>query len=235
VIVLSFALPEESKGIRPRLAGAKRSGPAALPVIEGRLAGREVTVLHTGMGMGSAALRVGAYLENHTPAAWIAAGFGGALCADLKIGDIVTGENFSDAALLAAIAGMAALPARAGSLISTKEVVETAVQKKDLGRHTGALVVDMETAAIHRLCTAKGIPVLAMRAISDTAAQDLPAPAAVWFDVKRQRPRPLPLLFYLACHPRRIGPFANFVGGIGRARGCLTDFLCGVMERMPEK
>ncbi|HEX4084766.1 MAG TPA: hypothetical protein VHY22_07645 [Chthoniobacteraceae bacterium] len=232
MIVLSFALPEESKGLRPRITGARCSGPPQLPVVTGKIGGREVTIFHTGMGMASAAERVGLYLEKETPSVWIAAGFGGALCGDLKIGDIVTGQNFSDAALLGSIA---ALPARAGSLISTREVVETALQKKDLGRHTGAIVVDMETAAIHRQCAARGIPTLAVRAISDTAAQNLPVPASVWFDMEEQRPRPLPLVFYLMGHPGCIGPFARFVGGIGRARARLTDFLAGVLDRLPEK
>ncbi len=232
MIVLSFALPEESKGIVARLAGAKRSGPATLPVIAGTLAGREVMVVHSGMGMASATARIGQFLETHTPGALIAAGFGGALSGDLRIGDIVVAQNFSHAPLLATLA---ALPARRGDLITTKHVIETAENKKDLARHTGALVVDMETAAIHRICQARGIPVLAVRAISDTACQDLPVPAAVWFDSARQRPRPLPLVLHLLLHPGRILPFIRFVRGINRSRARLTAFLLAALEALPEK
>ena len=232
MIALSFALPEESKGIVQRLAGATRSGPAALPVIAGTLAGREVVVVHSGLGMASAAARISSFLEEHAPSAWIASGFGGGLNATLKIGDIVVARNFSDGSLLDAIA---ALPARTGALITTKGVIETAVEKKDLARHTRAIVVDMETAAIHRICTACRIPVLAVRAISDTAGQDLPVPSAVWFDTQRQRPRPLPLLLHLATHPGRITPFVRFVRGIHHARARLTDFLLATLEVLPQK
>lgn len=232
MIALSFALPEESKGIVRLLAGARRSGPAALPVIAGRLAGREVVVVHSGMGMASAAARVGSFLDTHAPSVLIASGFGGGLSDQLQIGDIVAARNFSDAALLGLIAS---LPARIGSLITTREVVESAVQKKDLARHTGALVVDMETAAIHRLCNARGIPMLAVRAVSDAASQDLPVPAAVWFDTAAQRPRPLPLILHLAAHPRRIAPFVRFVRGIHHARASLTEFLLAALEALPEK
>lgn len=232
MIALSFALPEESKGIVRLVAGASRSGPAALPLITGTLAGREVVILHSGMGMTSASERVTKFLESHSPSLWIAAGFAGALAQDLHIADIVTVQNFSDSLLFSRISS---LPARPGTLITTKQVVETAEQKKDLARHTGAIAVDMETAAIHRLCAAREIPVLAIRSISDTAAQNLPVPARVWFDTAKQRPRPLPLLWYLAIHPGRILPFARFVSGIGRARASLTSFLLAAIQALPQK
>jgi len=222
VIVFSFALPQESKGIvrRMKVAGRIR-GP--LPVITGQLAGREVVIIHTGMGMASASERVGAFLEKQTPEAWIAAGFGGALSVQLNIGDIVLAENFSDPGLLQMAEPIKCLK---GALVTVKEVMETAEKKKDLGRHTGAIVVDMETAAIHRLCTARGVPVLAVRAISDTACQDLPVPGAVWFNVRKQRPRPVRLVFHLLTHPARILPFADFVVGVNKAGSALTRCLC---------
>lgn len=229
MIAISFALPEESKDLVRGIEGATRSGPVALPIITGTLAGREVVILHTGMGMASASERVAAFFAFHSPSVWIAAGFGGALAGDLRIGDIVAAENFSDSALLGA------LSARTGSLITTKHVIETALQKRDLARHTGAIVVDMETAAIHRICHARAVPLLALRAISDTASQDLPIPAAVWFDTQRQRPRPLPLLLHLAVHPGRILPFACFVRGVNLARAKLTTFLLAALPAVPEK
>jgi adenosylhomocysteine nucleosidase len=231
VIAVSFALPEESREIVRALSGAKRSGPSALPVISGTLAGRRVTIVHSGMGMASASERIGCFLKDHAPSQWIASGFAGALAPDLRIGDIVAVNNFSAPSLLEAIS---TLPARIGALITTKEVVETAVQKSDLARHTGAIVVDMETAAIFRLCEARGIPMLSIRAISDTAAQDLPVPAAIWFNPATQRPRPVRLVLHLATHPTRIAPFAHFVHGIGHARMQLTAFLLETIETLPD-
>jgi len=232
VIAISFALPEESKDIVRGLAGARRSATPALPVIAGTLAGRQVVIVHSGMGMASATAALGSFLDTHSPCLWIASGFGGGLSADLKVGDIVAVRNFSDPALLDSIA---ALPARQGALITTKSVIETALQKQDLARHTGAIVVDMETAAIQRLCSPRGIPMLSLRAISDTVSQDLPLPAAVWFDSVRQRPRPIPLLLHLALHPSRIAPFAHFVRGINLARARLTAFLLAALPLLPQR
>jgi adenosylhomocysteine nucleosidase len=230
MIAVSFALPEESRDLVRGLSGAKRSGPAALPIIAGTLGGREVVIVHSGMGKASASARIGDFLKGHAPSHWIATGFGGGLDPELRLGDIVAVRNFSDPALLAAIAS---LPARPGSLITTRKVVETAVQKRDLARHTGAIVVDMETAAISPLCGARGIPMLAVRAISDTATQDLPVPAEVWFDTATQRPRPLPLVLFLMRHPGRIIPFIRFVRGINMARGRLTAFLLAALRELP--
>jgi len=199
-------------------------------IAQAKTTGRDVVILHSGVGMTSATARAGEFLESHSPTAWIAAGFGGALSAELKVGEIVTARNFSDGALLGAVA---ALPAHTGTLITTRRVVETAEEKNDLGRHTGAMVVDMETAAIHRLCVARGVPVLAIRAISDTAGQDLPVPTSIWFDKKRQTPRPVPLLLHLVAHPSRITPFFRFVRGVGVARARLTDFLLAALAALP--
>jgi adenosylhomocysteine nucleosidase len=232
VIALSFALPEESKGIVRLVGSASRAGSSALPVISGTLAGREIVIVHSGMGMDSASARIGTFLDSHTPSLWIAAGFAGGLSPDLRVGDILTVRNFSDPDRFSDIAS---LPAHTGTLITTKSVVQTAEQKRDLARHTGAVAVDMETAAIHRLCAARGIPMLSIRAISDAVSQDLPVPAAVWFDPARQRPRPLPLLLHLASHPARILPFARFVRGVNSARSSLTTFLLAALAALPEK
>ncbi len=232
MIVISFALPEESKDLVRKITGAGRFGPPALPVITGRIAGRDVAVVHSGMGMASATARLGEFLEGKSPTLWIAAGFGGGLAPDLAVGDVVVVENFSDPALLAAISGQ---PARRGALITTKQVIETVEHKMDLGRHTGAVVVDMETAAIQRLCAPRGIRMLSLRAISDTATQDLPVPAAIWFDAAKQRPRPVRLLLHLAAHPGKIAPFTRFVRGINLARARLTAFLLAALPALPEK
>jgi len=229
VIAISFALPEESKDLVRRLSEARRWGGA---VVTGRLGKKQVIVVHSGMGMASATERVGAFLEKNAPSIWIAAGFGGGLSPDLAVGEIVVVENFSAPSLMEAVGG---LPARRGTLITTRQVVETAEQKKDLARHTGAIVVDMETAAIQRLCGPRGILMLSIRAISDTAGQDLPVPAEVWFNMKTQRPRPGRLVSYLAAHPGRIAPFARFVRGINVARASLTSFLLAALAALPEK
>ena len=153
----------------------------------------------------------------------IAAGFGGGLDPALQVGDLFIGANYSDEAVLGSLVGKF----QTGTLVTTGEVIETREAKADLARRAGAACVDMETAEIFRQCQLRQIPMAPVRAISDTAGEDLPVPAQVWFDAERQRPRPVALVWHLLTHPGRIAPFARFVSGINRARAALTKFLDG--------
>lgn len=224
---LSFALPEESKGLVALLEKRERRGGGALPRIAGRLGGVEVEIVHTGMGRNSAARQMEDFLESRRPSLLIAAGFGGGLDPALRVGDVFIGANYSDEAILRSLGGKF----HTGTLVTTDEVVETREAKADLARREAAACVDMETAEIFRHCRLRQVPMLSVRAISDTAGEDLPVAARVWFDMERQRARPLALGWHLLTHPGRIAPFARFVGGINHARGALTKFLVETVAR----
>jgi adenosylhomocysteine nucleosidase len=115
--------------------------------------------------------------------------------------------------------------------VSRPRPAELVSEKAALFRETGALAVDMETAAIAAACQRAGVPLLAMRAISDTADTPLPAPLAEWFDLARQRPRPRRLLAYLCRRPSAIGPFVRFLRGLPTARRALTAAMLVAVEQ----
>lgn len=224
MIAISFALPEESKGLVALLARRARQGAGPLPTITGWLGAKEVAIVHTGMGRVSAAGQLERFFAERKPALLIAAGFGGALAPELQGADLVVGANYSDAGLVAKM-GALIERCRRGTLVTADEVIETRAAKAELAGRTGAICVDMETDEIARQCGLRHIPMLAVRAISDTAGEDLPVPARVWFDAARQRPRPAGLVGHLLLHPGKIAPFARFVRGINPARAALTRFL----------
>ncbi len=77
----------------------------------------------------------------------------------------------------------------AGALLSVAEVVETASQKSRLWLGTGALAVDMESAAILAWAGGRGVPAAVVRAVSDDAERGVPAAlAAAVGDDGRVRP-----------------------------------------------
>jgi adenosylhomocysteine nucleosidase len=206
MIAVTFALPEESRDF--------------LRATRGR---RDLAVIHTGMGLDAAARATEALLADLRPDWVLSGGFAGALDPRLRLGGVLVAENFTSPELLARSSG-----AR-GTLVSRARPAELVAEKAALFRETGALAVDMETEAIAAACQRAAVPLLAIRAISDTAQTPLPAPLAEWFDLARQRPRPRRLLAYLCRRPSAILPFARFVRGLPVARRALTEALLGAI------
>ena len=68
----------------------------------------------------------------------------------------------------------AGLDATAGTLLGTRAPVTTANAKARLFADTGAVAVDMESAAVAGVAAARGVPVLALRAVADPAERSLP-------------------------------------------------------------
>lgn len=164
--------------------------------IMGQLGRAQIAVVHTGIGPEAAGRAVEEMGKRSGIRHWIGSGFAGALAPELGIGEVVR-EEFEGKR----------------RIVSRSMPVETVEEKQALYRETGAAAVDMETETLAR-CRERGITFTAIRAISDTATQALPVPLAVWYDLRRQRPRPLRLLAWLATHPGRVAPFARFVRGL---------------------
>jgi adenosylhomocysteine nucleosidase len=61
-----------------------------------------------------------------------------------------------------------------GAVLTVARVAWRATEKQTLSEASGALAVDMETAAVAKVAKAAGIPVVAVRAISDKVGEDLP-------------------------------------------------------------
>jgi len=207
MIVLVFALPQESRDIVKRLGNRD-----------------DLLILHTGVGE-TAAYQA---LSRYDSTRWkllISAGFSGGLDPTLPVGALV-------------LAGDGPIPqilnAHIGELTTTAAPVETPQAKAELYRVTGALAVDMETAAIHAFCRKRNIPWFSLRVISDTATQSLPVPYNIWFDAQTQRSRPLALCWFLMRNPGKIFPFTHFIRDIYKARRVLTAALLKLVEALPK-
>jgi adenosylhomocysteine nucleosidase len=236
MIAVTFALPDESIRVRRALshAGVERS--AAAEGWRGMIAGREVLLTHTGVGAEAATAAARALLDEHAVQFVVSAGYAGGLEAWLGRGDLFLAENRSDPRLiLCADTALAEIPGRVhrGALASTAAPVESPNAKNALRRKAGAAAVDMETEAIAQVCEAARVPMLSVRAISDTSEDALPVPFAEWFDMQRQRPRIVRLLRHLALHPGTIPAFAKFVRGLAKPRAALADAIPAVLAALP--
>jgi len=227
MIVCSFAVPSESSRFTGKLRHSWKVKAGALPWILGNLGRHEVLVVHAGIGSESAAKVTAEVLQAHDPRLWISSGFAGALDPRLQGGDIFLAENQSapDAYRRAASLEAGSLHVRTGRMVTAEQPVESPAAKRTLAAETSALAVDMETAPIREECSKRGVPLLSVRAISDTASQALPIPFDVWFDVERQKPRPLALVCHLLRHPSKVTPFSEFLENIFLSKRNLATFL----------
>jgi adenosylhomocysteine nucleosidase len=128
-----------------------------------------VKILVTGIGARNAETSLRRFLAQHPVKRVFTCGFCGGLNPDLKGGEVIfmTGYPELEKRLLEAGAKLA-------TFITSPRIITSAAEKKQLRTKTGADVVEMESEAILAVCRGKKIPCAMVRAISDTAGEDLP-------------------------------------------------------------
>jgi len=129
----------------------------------------DVAILITGIGSRNAETSLRRFLAKNLPARVLTCGFAGGLNPELESGDVVFITGY--AALEQRLADADAKPA---SFFSAPRIATTAAEKRQLRAETGADVVEMESGAIFAVCRESRIPCAMVRAISDTADEDLP-------------------------------------------------------------
>ena len=150
-------------------------------------------LVHTGIGPESAKAAANAVLNRQPMALAISTGFAGALV-PAAIGDVIVGISVSsgwfngawnqmaqpiscDAAAISTMRAVVArlgLTVRVGSVVSLSSVVCRASEKRAIGRLTGAVALDMESAALGMVAKEHGGPFMVFRTVSDLAGEDLP-------------------------------------------------------------
>jgi len=90
-------------------------------------------------------------------------GFCGALDPSLRIGDIVVWGDLPCNSRVAR-----------GEISSSDRVVVTAEEKRRLREKTGAIAAEMEAGAVKKTADTWGAPFYCIRAVSDTAEEDMP-------------------------------------------------------------
>jgi adenosylhomocysteine nucleosidase len=163
--------------VRPELGAAfRRLRPArvrrgALTVYE---AGPLVFAIG-GVGAARAEAAARALAAHARPDALLSAGFAGALADDLAPGDLVLGGSagFPAGASLLRRARAADPAARIADCLAVDRVLVGPAEKAEARRRGGAVVVDMESAAVGRVARELGLPFLCVKAVLDTPAAPL--------------------------------------------------------------
>ncbi len=251
-LLVLAALALEVDALARALPGAARLVPAAREPYAGvvftpRAPGRVplVVVLRTGMGAGARGeAGVVRAIQATRPSAVLSAGFAGGLDPALLVGDLVVGDPVVDPALpgdywpaagLAAAASAAArragLTLHAGPLLSVGKVETTAAGKAAWAARRRGLALDMESACVARAAAHVSVPFLAVRVVSDAAAD--PLPDEPWRLVTADGRAPIHrAVRYLARSPASLPALVATGRRARRAALTLTAFLAAWLEQV---
>jgi nucleoside phosphorylase len=231
VIAVTFALPAESTDFVRLIEKPTLNSREGIESIRGQIHGQSVAVMHTGVGERSCCAQIEPFLRRQQFKYLISAGFAGAVEKELQVGHLLIAENFSSPELLQSphlnLGGEGLF---LGKLVTVPEIVDSISERNRLAAKSGAAAVDMETEFIAAACAERGLPMLSLRAISDTRSAPFPAPPAVLFDLAKQRTDFARLAFYLLSHPAAFGRLNAFRQQIAVARRSLTATLDKILR-----
>ena len=211
MVALAFALPAESSDFVRLLTRPIGHASEGVESIHGQIHGRPVAVFHTGVGEKSCRARVESSCDRQRCKYLISAGFAGALDRELRVGNLLLSENFSSPELLnSPRLDFAGDEIFVGKLATVPGIVDSKSERERWAAQSGADAVDMETQFIAAACEAQRIPMLSLRAISDTESEPLPAPPDVLFDLEKQKTNFARLAVYLGDTSRRNNAFECF-------------------------
>ena len=152
-VLVCFALKEESRPFQQWAGGRD-----------------DLKIILVGMGKRNAERAIRDALEQERPQLVLTCGSAGGLLPELTIGTVVfdaDAETGLEPALLAA-------GAQRARFHCSDRVATTAAEKRALWQSTRADAVEMESEVIRAVCREQNIPSATVRAILDTAEEDLP-------------------------------------------------------------
>lgn len=254
MIAVMAAMEEEFKGLKEAMTVTRSQQDKECRFHEGTYQGRNLLLAHTGIGRRRASDGALAMFERFQPGAIISTGFAGALDSSLKTGDMfiysslrgIAGEMpQSEAKLfpllschpeLASLAGKTlvekAIAYSRGTGISATRAAADPETKAWLGQASGARAVDMESYWIAQIAAERGIPFIAVRAISDAIDTNLsPLLAFVNLDGSWDKRR---AIAYFLGHPWQVPRTLVYSGKVRRARRHLEAFLKAFVARLNE-
>jgi nucleoside phosphorylase len=231
-IAVTFALPAESSEFLRRLGNKSRADRNGISVVRGTIGHRAIEVIHTGVGENICRQRIRKFLENQQFDFLISAGFAGSVNHELQVNDLLAAKNFSTVDLKHALSSLSNVSIHAANMLTVPALIDSGEERGRIARESGASAIDMETEFIARACAAHGIPLLALRVITDTPTQPFPAPPSVLFDIQQQRTHIAALAKFFLAHPHRAPDLIQFARRIGRARKILANALVEVVNKL---
>jgi adenosylhomocysteine nucleosidase len=245
MILIFYAFRRELSDFRKRIAN-RAALPAGLRGFKGRIGDHDIFLVATGIGVAQARESARRALRMlGRPRLVISTGVAGALAPDLKAGNIVIAnplllEESRDSGCVEVARlspgieqtvrdtlGRTGLTvATTGPLLTAGWLLEGADAKHAAFGRTGAIAVDMESAALATEVTGAGIPFLCLRAVMDEADDEIPG--AELPDATGHIP-PLKAAAYFIMNPAALAAIPATIRKLNRATAAIAvalEVLC---------
>ncbi len=249
VIGLIAAMPEEVRPIIRSVGPVKREKLAGFNLYRFRASGKEIVLIESGIGAARAAQATRALVDAAAPGVLLNLGFGGAVLPGPSVGDIVVADRllFFKERLFANQAGLvqpltdelaATLEGNCpgtgyrvhrGTFVTTGEIVGKGMLAGLLPAGAANPVLEMETTGVARIASERNVPLVAVRAISDGADEELDFSIADFTD-REMRIRVWKVLWALARKPRIIPQLVRLARNSRLAAGNLATAVLAIVE-----
>lgn len=176
---IAFALSQESGCFVDRLSHVRTIRGNGFVARDGRLRDKRIVVIESGAGREAAGKATDALIVAHRPKLVISAGFAGGLTEQVARRHIVIADSVQQETgprlLLDLTIDRTPQPAvHIGPLVTVDRIVGTSAEKRQLHEQTGAIAVEMESAAVAETCRTYAVPFMSIRIVSDGVQDELP-------------------------------------------------------------
>jgi len=239
LIAIICATWDEIKRNSSSLGVTDRGVSDELQYLQGELNGKPVVVGCTGVGIRKARRGTSYLIEKFKPELIISAGHAGGLKPGLKVGDILVGEwvlsleKNQKRKLFSNIPRLPELPSGflKGGLLTGNRFVYDPTDKKRLFQKTGTLSVDMETWGVAEAADKSGVPVIAVRSISDVNQDELPDMGRI-YDGSGKIMNTKTLKYFIA-NPSKFYPFIKLILiDLKKSTNSLNNFLICLIDNI---
>jgi nucleoside phosphorylase len=245
LILLFYAFAREIAPLARRIKPRRAIDDPFLRGFRAQLGATEIVAIATGMGF-ARAQRAARRALDLFPAAEIVIGTGvaGALSSGLGEGDLILADRIVatrggasdhiatiDSATLDELGGylrLAGIGYSTGAILTSHRVLGTGAEKRAANQVTGAIAVDMETAALAIEARERGLRFAALRAVMDTVDDDV---VGAEMADENGAVRPLTAANFLMRNPSVMIRLPRMMRSLGRATRSIAAALEAIASR----